>query len=265
MACCTGAAPRHAGSSEKCRFTHPRGGMSRAARGTSAPYATTGQQSGCSSARRARKSSSRGRSGVSTSTSAASAMARTGLATTRRPRPAGRSGLVTTATTSWRGLSSSARSVGTATAGVPAKTRRTLDGEAACRVRRDLDNWIGESRPLRLADRLHRELALLRTHPVDEQDAVEVVDLVLDATRHQLGAFNRDGVAVHVETARDDTHMPGRRERQAREGQTPLVAVLLLVALQADDGVDEVADDFLDVIGEDPQAHTDLRRGQACT
>ncbi|CAM5485695.1 hypothetical protein STANM309S_04791 [Streptomyces tanashiensis] len=35
--CCTGAAPRQAGSSEKCRLTQPRAGMSRATLGSSAP------------------------------------------------------------------------------------------------------------------------------------------------------------------------------------------------------------------------------------
>ncbi len=37
IAACTGAAPRQAGSSEKCRFTHPCGGTSRVRRGSSAP------------------------------------------------------------------------------------------------------------------------------------------------------------------------------------------------------------------------------------
>ncbi|MDX6342125.1 MAG: hypothetical protein QOH87_2263 [Trebonia sp.] len=36
-ACCTGAAPRQAGSTEKCRFTQPCGGMSSADCGSSAP------------------------------------------------------------------------------------------------------------------------------------------------------------------------------------------------------------------------------------
>ena len=36
-ACWTGAAPRQAGSSEKCRFTQPCGGMSSALCGSSAP------------------------------------------------------------------------------------------------------------------------------------------------------------------------------------------------------------------------------------
>ena len=42
IACWTGAAPRHAGSSEKCRFTQPCRGMSRVCWRRSAPYATTG-------------------------------------------------------------------------------------------------------------------------------------------------------------------------------------------------------------------------------
>ncbi len=36
-ACCTGAAPRHAGSSEKCRLTQPWRGMSSALCGSRAP------------------------------------------------------------------------------------------------------------------------------------------------------------------------------------------------------------------------------------
>ncbi len=37
IACCTGAAPRHAGRQEKCRLTQPSGGMSSAEAGSSAP------------------------------------------------------------------------------------------------------------------------------------------------------------------------------------------------------------------------------------
>ena len=99
-ACCTGAAPRHAGSSEKCRLIQPYLGMSRAAGGTSAPYATTGTQSGARSRSRARNSGSRGRAGVSTSIPRSSAQAAAGERTSRRPRPAGASGRVTTAASS---------------------------------------------------------------------------------------------------------------------------------------------------------------------
>ena len=42
------------------------------------------------------------------------------------------------------------------------------------------------SGPLGLADRLHRGLALLGVEPVDEDDAVEVVGLVLDAAGQPL-------------------------------------------------------------------------------
>ena len=37
IACCTGAAPRQAGSTEKCRLTQPCSGMSSADCGSSAP------------------------------------------------------------------------------------------------------------------------------------------------------------------------------------------------------------------------------------
>ena len=124
-ACWTGAAPRQAGSSEKCRLTQPCAGMSRATLGRSAPYATTGQQSGAISRSRARNSSSRGFTGLSTSMPASSARSATGLATSRRPRPAGASGRVTTAATSCRPDAIRASRAGTATSGVPAKTSFT--------------------------------------------------------------------------------------------------------------------------------------------
>ena len=125
MAWATGAAPRQAGSSEKCRFTHPCRGISSAACGISAPYAVTGQQSGASARRWRRKPSSRGVGGLSTSRPTSAARSATGLGPTRRPRPAGASGRVMTAATSCRDLSS-ASSEGTAAAGVPANTRRIL-------------------------------------------------------------------------------------------------------------------------------------------
>ena len=58
MACCTGAAPRQAGRSEKCRLTQPSLGTSSAAGGRRLPYATTGQQSGARSRRASRNSGS---------------------------------------------------------------------------------------------------------------------------------------------------------------------------------------------------------------
>ena len=122
-ACCTGAAPRHAGSTEKCRLTQPCGGMSRADCGSSAPYAVTGQQSGPISRSRSRNAGSRTFAGVSTSMPASRASRATGLGSRWRPRPAGASGRVTTAATSCRDARMASRA-GMAAWGVPAKTSR---------------------------------------------------------------------------------------------------------------------------------------------
>ncbi len=122
IACCTGAAPRQAGSSEKCRLTQPWAGMSKAALGSSAPYATTGQQSGAISRSRARKSSSRGLTGLSTSIPASSARAATDWRRACGRVRRGASGRVTTAATSCRPEAIRASRAGTATSGVPAKT-----------------------------------------------------------------------------------------------------------------------------------------------
>src|SRR5699024_649496 len=124
MVACTGADPRHAGNSEKCRFTQPCTGISRVDFGINPPYATTGQASGAISRSRCWNSSSPGRSGASTSRPYSSAHCPTGLRRVARPLPDGASGLVTTAATSWEADSSNARNDGTAGSGVPANTRR---------------------------------------------------------------------------------------------------------------------------------------------
>ena len=122
-ACCTGAAPRQAGSTEKCRLTQPWGGMSSADCGSSAPYAVTGQQSGPIARSRSRNSGSRTFTGVSTSRPASRASRATGLGSRWRPRPAGASGRVTTAATSCREARTASRA-GIAAPGVPANTSR---------------------------------------------------------------------------------------------------------------------------------------------
>ncbi len=48
----TGAAPRHLGRSEKCRFTHPWAGITSTFGGTRPPYATTTPRSACTSSMR---------------------------------------------------------------------------------------------------------------------------------------------------------------------------------------------------------------------
>src|SRR5436305_1188827 len=77
----------------------------------------------------------RSRPGCSTGTPASSAATFTGLAWMCPPRPAGRSGCVTTATTragrpATSRKDSSVRSEGTAKAGVPMKTRRSSRAES---------------------------------------------------------------------------------------------------------------------------------------
>ncbi len=293
-ACCTGAAPRQAGSSEKCRLTQPRAGTSSATLGSSAPYATTGQQSGAISRSRARKSSSRGRPGLSTSIPACSARWATGLASSFRPRPAVASGRVTTATTSCRSEASRASSAGTAASGVPAKTSLIVrgclslggyrgvalvrtSGGAGGRARAAGQALTGRGRtcraarsapagrplaPLGLADRLHRRLALLGVEPVDEDDPVEVVGLVLDAARQPLRALDGDRVAVHVEALGDDAVRAQAVVGQSGQRQAAFGAVLLVLA-EGQLGVDQVAEFAVHVVGEHPQGDAELRRGQA--
>src|ERR1700691_4985126 len=241
-ACCTGAAPRQAGSSEKCKFTQPCRGTSSADCGSSAPYAVTGQQSGAISRNRSRNTGSRGRAGVSTSSPSDRASVATGDGSTRRPRPAGASGRVTTSATSCLDARS-ARNEVTATSGVPANTSRMGRpslGDVLGRVRRDLDLRDGLAVPLGFPDGLHRELALLPVQPVDEQDAVQVVGLVLHAAGAQFGAVDRDRVAEHVEPGGDDTRRARGRVLQTRQRQAPLV-VFLRIAGQLEHRVDQVA------------------------
>ena len=86
--------------------------------------ATTGQHSGSISLSRATSSGSRGPAGRSTSRPASRATCATGLGVSTRPRPAGASGRVSTATTSWS-ESSSVSNEGSATSGVPANSNLT--------------------------------------------------------------------------------------------------------------------------------------------
>src|SRR5215471_8025998 len=282
MAWATGAAPRQAGRSEKCRFTHPRRGTSSAACGISAPYAVTGQHTGASARSRRRKPSSRGVGGLSTSRPTSAARSATGLGPTRRPRPAAASGRVMTAATSCRDLSS-ASSEGTAVAGVPANTRRiaypafpvsiargtgratvtrTSKRLAPGAVRRDFDLRDRLSPPFRLADLLHRQLPGDRVEPVDEQDAAQVIRLMLDASGQVTAALEGDRLPVHVETPGHHAVGPFGGVGEAGEGQAPLVVGLLL-GRQLEIRVDQMTQLVVHVVGEHPQAHPDLWRGQA--
>src|SRR5688572_21604604 len=107
----------------------------------------------------------------------------TALVVGRRPRPAGRSGWVRTRATSCS-ASSSRASARSANSGVPAKTRRRKE------------------RSGRLAQLL-RELCanalLLELRKVlDEDLALEVIHLVLDANGEQPLRFQGEGIAVLI-------------------------------------------------------------------
>ena len=218
MACGTGAAPRHAGSSEKCRFTQPCLGISSAVCGISAPYAVTGQQSGAMARSRSRKAGVPGPGGLEHLDAGAGPRTRaTGLGDLCRPRPAGASGRVSTATTSClepavhpvrappsAGCRRRPRACGRPTA----PSRRSACGETL--------TWHGLTPPLGLADLLDRQLALLRVEPVDEQHAVEMIGLVLDAAGELAGALQRDRLAVHVEAFGDHAVGAAGRDRPGR-------------------------------------------------
>src|SRR5262245_31599747 len=122
----------------------------------------------------------------------------TGPAIERNPRPAGRSGWVRASTTSWP-ASASRASARSANSGVPAKTRRRK-GRSGC-----LAQLLGELR----ADALLLELRQV----LDENLALQMVHLVLDADGEQPLRLEREGVAVLVVSAHLDAlgrrHEPG--------------------------------------------------------
>src|SRR5215471_1181598 len=191
MARSTGAAPRQRGSSDRCRFSRPSGAARSTGAGRSWPNAATTPAS--TPAARRSSVTSRARFGVRTGRSSSPAAAWTGLGWVAAPRLRRRSGWVTTRATSWP-ASCTARSTGTAVAGVPKKatrTRRRSEPVVAARAR----GAVERAGP-QLAQRL---LAGVGLEPVDDEHAVEVVDLVLDEAAHELVTLEDHLVAVEVE------------------------------------------------------------------
>src|SRR5690606_9373391 len=170
--------------------------------GSSSPYATTTSRSGgASNPHRAGSDGSRRCSGCSTRSPWASAACFTGGAVMRRPRPAGLSGCVRTSGTS-APAATIASSVGTANSGVPANAMRRSctfglpDSEGLC-----ADAGRLRLAPGSLQVALLQPLALQRRQIVDEQLAVEVIHLVLDALREQAVRLELERLAVAVERA----------------------------------------------------------------
>src|SRR5882672_7529154 len=140
------------------------------------------------------KAGSRSFSGCSTGRPRASAVCFTAERRGAWPRPAGRSGWVTTAATWWP-RSSRASSAGTAKGGVPMKTSLTRRASLA-QVGLDVRGRVLRGRFLELPvlqELLHAalvEIALQAADAVDEELAVEMVDLVLQ--RHRKQALGLD-------------------------------------------------------------------------
>src|SRR5262245_46391563 len=124
-------------------------------------------------------SESRSVCGWKTSSPDARASALTSLLDTFMPRPAGRSGRVSTSTTSWPAARSACNEAA-ANAGVPANTRRMAASE----------------RHALLLLHLGGDAGLLEPRQVFDEDlALEVVHLMLDAHRQQPGCLARERFA----------------------------------------------------------------------
>src|SRR5438552_7305203 len=125
------------------------------------------------------------------------------------------------------------------------------------RMGAQLDRRRMTARPLGFTNRLECQLALLAVQPINEQDAIEVVGLVLDTPGQQLAALDGHRFAVHVHALGDDTHRTLGGEREARNGESALVAVLLLIG-QVEYGVHEVPEDIVNPVREHAKAHAEL-------
>src|SRR5437667_6392432 len=303
-----GAAPRQRGSSDgwtlsmKCSLSS--GSLS------SAPNAQTATASGFSAAIRARASSLLTLSGWSTAMPSSRAFSATGGGVRRRPRPAGRSGRVTTsegrcgeaasrsstaATNSlvprktvltwldrWpaRPLASGSRMPGAdrrtgtvAARAPPARTPVVLAGPGGWRLApRDGGEraWGSPVQPLgravlRFAQGPHRLLALVARGAVEDEHAVEVVDLVLDDARLEPAGLDLDRLAVLVARADADVDRALDVDDHAGQRQAPLLHDLGLLAAPLDDRVDERVDWALglDAVDEDAVEGADLGGRQA--
>ena len=124
-----GAAPRYFGSNEGWTFNAPCGASRSARRFNSSPYATTTSRSGATASMTSSASSDRSDSGWNRRRPRLRAASAIGGAVSRRPRPAGRLGCVTTSSTEKRSSFASACNDGTANAGEPRNTTRKVNAQ----------------------------------------------------------------------------------------------------------------------------------------
>ena len=197
-----------------------------------------------------------------------SAQAPTGERTSWRPRPAGASGRVTTATQLVAGRGDRVQGGQRRPPGVPAKTRRidrpspnepagacglTLTAGGASASYQSAPRGSAASRPCGPPASSRSRKSTPSRWSVS----------CWHAAGHQAGADELDRVAVLVEALGDDVLPALGVEVDARDRQAALRAVLLLLVGEVQHRVDQVADDVVDVEGEHPQADAELRRGQA--
>ena len=207
-----GAAPRQRGSSEGCtlriswsreqRLAHERpvGAQARSGPDASAAISPASVLEALGLAHRADPRSR--------------APAATGVGATRRPRPRGAGGRVTTSAGS------------TARGGVEHRERE----RPSCRCRRaSLARW--RSRHARIASR--RSCA---ARAVEHQDAVEVVDLVLEHARLEAGGLDRERRAVLVAAADAEVHEALDVDADAGDAEAALLERLGLLAVPLDAG-----------------------------
>src|SRR5690606_23717153 len=119
---------------------------------------------------------------------------------------------------------------------------------------------------LHLLPALQQHLPLERADPIDEEDAVQVVDLVLERTGQEPLGLDPDGPAVPVQPLDDDAGRALDDLLQLRDADPPLSVSLVLVARLEDDRIHEAErlDPRLpDIDDDDAAADPDLRRGEA--
>src|ERR1700730_2464458 len=202
IACAMGAAPRQRGSRDACTLIAPKRGRSSRGSGRICPYAATTMTSGAVDRMASTAPVSRMRDGASTSIPACAATSRIGRGA-GAPRLPGRSGCVTTATTSCS--TTHLRRGGTANCGVPIKTILMVPRQPANIARAsDGADDLGFLR-------LRGEVELAECAFIDarrKQDAVEVINLVLHGACEQTVALHPHLLTVTVEALRDDAFAP---------------------------------------------------------
>src|SRR5258708_16530152 len=160
----------------------------------------------------------------------------TGDGASARPRPAARSGRVITPVTRWRDSSSPSRQRA-ANSGVPAKRTFTEAARAQGLRERQRSDRLSNAASGGFAElflKLGLDALLLEARQiVDEDFALEVIHLVLDANREELVCDEGERLAVQIERAHGDAL--GALDRLVDSGDRQAAFLAGLRAFPADD------------------------------